>query len=438
MKLNVNGQKYKIKPYVNLEGVNLEGMNLQAANLEGANLRNANLRFTILRNANLCNAILEGVNLEGANLEGVNLEGANLEGFNLRKINLRSANLRNANLRNAILEGAILQGAILKNANLEDANLECAALWEADLSFANLRNSNLLHTNLLYSNLDGVNLENATMPDGAIYGSVNTKTSSSTSKSPSRSFEQVNQVPGKGKEKDETKLFLCDGIDFSHVSGVPFSLKNEMSNAGFRDIGDFFRQITKIVEDPTVLVDLSRRIANEIDKDYFRVVVARLLNAVSYNSAIVEDADIEKWLVAAELAEFGMSSQRRLSEPFFNIVHRVVINSIRTYGLQGLEIVRQLEVGAIAWEQVSEGKSVFGDDSDAARSLLVAVVLQSVLHSLKSAQSSQHVIESLSGTKGQNVSLREELRMMTELGRQYARANGINYDDFVRRHAGIE
>jgi hypothetical protein len=115
-----------------------------------------------------------------------------------------------------------------------------------------------------------------------------------------------------------------------------------------------------------------------------------------------------------------------------------VINSIRTYGFQGLEIVRQLEVGAIAWEQVSDGKSVFGDDADVARSLLVAVVLQSILHSLKSAQSSQHVIESLSANTGQKVSLREELRLMTELGRQYARANGINYDDFVRRHAGIE
>ena len=438
MKLNVDGQKYKIKPYVNLEGVNLEGMDLQAANLEGANLRNANLRNANLRNAILRNAILDGANLEGANLEDVVLEGVVLEGFNLRKTILRNANLRNANLRNANLEGAILQGVILNGANLEDANLECAALWEADLSSANLRNSNLLHTNLLYANLDGVNLENATMPDGTTYGSVNTKTSSSTSNSSARNLEQVTQSIGDEKEENEVKLFLCNGIDFSHAAGVPFSLKTEMNKAGFGDIGDFFRQLTKIVEDPAVLVDLSKKIANDINKDYFRVVVARLLNAVSYNSEIVKDADIEKWLIAAELAGFGVSSQRRLSEPFFNIVHRVVLNSIRTYGLQGLEIVRQLEVGAIAWEQVSDGKSVFGDDADVARSLLVAVVLQSILHSLKSAQSSQHVIESLSGTKGQNVSQREELRLMTELGRQYARANGINYDDFVRRHAGIE
>lgn len=240
-----------------------------------------------------------------------------------------------------------------------------------------------------------------------------------------------------GSENSKTKLFLCTGIDFSHNPSADFSLKTEMNKAGFRDIGDLFQQLTKTVEGSTQLVDLSRRIAKIRSRDFFRTVVARLLNAVSYNSSLVTDADIKDWLVAADLAGLGTVSQRRLSDSLFKIVHRVVTNSIRTNGVQGTEIVRQLEVGSLAWEQVSAGKTQFEDDPEAARSLLAGVVMQSILHSLKSAQAIQNVVESLSGTRGQTLSLREELRLMTELGRQYARANGIDYDDFVKRHFDI-
>lgn len=239
-----------------------------------------------------------------------------------------------------------------------------------------------------------------------------------------------------GSENSKTKLFLCTGIDFSHNSTAEFSLKSEMNKAGFRDIGDFFRQLANVVEAPTQLMDLSKRIAR-IKDPFFRTVVARLLNAVSYNSADVTDADIRDWFVAADLAGLGMNSQHRLSDLFFKVVHSAVTKSIRTRGTHGFAIVEYLAIASVAWEQRSAGETIFEDDPETARSLLVGVVLQAILHSLKSAKGSQNVIESLAGTKGQKLSLREELRFMTELGRQYARANGIDYDEFVKRHLGI-
>lgn len=455
--------------YGDFDGVDLSLADLTRSDFTGARFRRAKFAGTNLERAKLVFFDGRDVDLRWANLEGADLSGSNFSGADFSKAKLRNAkcssssgstkadftdtkfcdsNLTNFSLWNVILNRTEFTGAVTDGLKIFEDQLN--GVINLDLSRAIVYDRKTSKPivgfdakgTFIKSRDSGRSsmppFANAKMPDDTTYDAPDQKVSLSTSNSSARNLGQVTQSIGDEKEETEVKLFLCNGIDFSHAAGVPFSLKTEMNKAGFGDIGDFFRQLTKIIEDPAVLVDLSKRIANDIDKDYFRVVVARLLNAVSYNSEIVKDADIKKWLIAAELAGFGVSSQRRLSEPFFNIVHRVVLNSIRTYGLQGLDIVRQLEVGAIAWEQVSDGKSVFGDDADVARSLLVAVVLQSILHSLKSAQSSQHVIESLSGTKGQNVSPREDLRLMTELGRQYARANGINYDDFVRRHAGIE
>jgi hypothetical protein len=283
-----------------------------------------------------------------------------------------------------------------------------------------------------FANLDGITIQDGTTSDIPKENML-LKTQSFQLQDSDQYMKST--FDGEGTRK--ARFFICEGIDFSHNPSAPFSLKNEMNNVGYRDIGDFFQQIVKVVENPTALVDLSKRIAHISNEDSFQLVVARLLQSVSFNSDIVKDADINNWVVAADLAGLGMNSQRRLSESLFKIARSVVTNSIRTHGLSGLEIVRKIEIGAVAWNQVSDGKTVFGDDSEAARLLLVGVVLQSILHCLKSAQSSQHVIESLSGSKGQNLSLREEARLMTEIGRQYARANGIDYDDFVRRHFGI-
>ena len=420
--IELNGQNNEIKPFANLEGANLQGANLIGVNLSGANLSGANLSDAKMSKANLSDANLWGTNLSGASLKGAKLSKANLSGANLSGSKLTGANLSDANL----------SYANLSYANLEDANLHRAFLQEANLSGANLSGANLLG-----ARLEGVILDDITIQEGTTKDvpkeNILLKTQSSQLQVSDQYMKST--VDGEGNRKE--KFFISEGIDFSHNPRAPFSLKNELNNVGFRDVGDFFHQIVNVVENPTALVDISQRIARIGTKDSFQLVVARLLQSVSFNSEIVKDADINNWVVAVDLAGLGMNSQRRLSESLIKIVRSVVTNSIRTHGLSGLKIVREIEIGAVAWDQVSDGKTVFGDDSEAARSLLVGVVLQSILHSLMSAQSSQHVTESLSGSKGQNLSLREEARLMSEIGRQYARVNGIDYDDFVRRHYGI-
>ncbi len=420
--IELNGQKYKIKAFANLEGANLIGANLIGANLSGANLSGANL---------------SGAKMSKANLSGANLWGTNLSGTSLKDAKLSKANLSGANLSDAKMSKANLSDANLSYANLSGANLEGANLHRAFLQEANLKGANLSGANLLGARLEGANLDGITIQDGTTSDIPKENMLLKTQSFQLQDSDQYMKSTFDGEGTRKARFFICEGIDFSHNPSAPFSLKNEMNNVGYRDIGDFFQQIVKVVENPTALVDLSKRIAHISNKDSFQLVVARLLQSVSFNSEIVKDADINNWVVAADLAGLGMNSQRRLSESLFKIARSVVTNSIRTHGLSGLEIVRKIEIGAVAWDQVSDGKTVFGDDSEAARLLLVGVVLQSILHCLKSAQSSQHVIESLSGSKGQNLSLREEARLMTEIGRQYARANGIDYDDFVRRHFGI-
>ena len=419
--IELNGQKNKIKAFANLEGANLSGVNLSGVNLSGANLSGANLSDAKMSKANLSGANLWGTNLSGTSLKGAKMSKANLSGANLSGANLSKANLSDANLSYANLSGA----------NLEDANLHRAFLQEANLKGANLSGANLLGARLEGANLDGVTIQDGTTKDVPKDNMLFITQSSQMQDS-----DQYMKSPVDGEGERNERFFICEGIDFSHNPSAPFSLKNEMNNVGYMDIGDFFQQIVKVVENPTALVDLSKRIARISNEDSFQKVVARLLQSASFNSEIVKDTDIKNWVVAADLAGLGMNSQRRLSESLFKIAQSVVTNSIRTHGLSGLEIVRKIEIGAVAWDQVSDGKTVFGDDSEAARSLLVGVVLQSILHSLKSAQSSQHVVESLSGSKV-HFSLREEARLMTEIGRQYARAKGIDYDDFVRRHFDI-
>jgi uncharacterized protein YjbI with pentapeptide repeats len=401
----------------------LKGMSLQP----GSNFVNKKLRF----------AQLQGLDLSGSNFSGANLECANLSGSNLERCCFERASLRNANCSKANLMQVCVRWADIDGANFDGATINGMKIYEDQIEKTVNLNANVLDVYDRRTNERIKSLKQIFVQDKLRHSEGTEKVKSKATKlSVPHMTHAKSTVNGEGNS--EAKFFLCANIDFSHANGVPFSLKNEMSKVGFRDIGDFFQQLVKVVEASTALVDLSKRIARISNQDFFRTTVARLLNAVSYNSEVVKDSDIKDWVVAADIAGLGMISQRRLSESLFKIVHRAVTNSIRTQGLQGVEIVRQLEVGAVAWEQVSDGKTVFGDDSEAARSLLIGVVLQSILHSLKSAESTQNVIESLSGTKGQNLSLRDEMRLMTELGRQYAKAHAIDYDHFVERLADFD
>jgi hypothetical protein len=406
----------------------LKGMSLQP----GSNFVNKKLRFAQLEGLDL-----SGSNFSGANLEFANLSGANLAGTNLKGCCFESASLRNANCSKANLMQVCVRWANIDGANFDGATINGMKIYEDQIEKAVNLNAKVLDVYDRRTNERIKSLKQPLVQDELGHFEGTEKVESKKAKPSVQHIAHAKSTVN-GEGNSEVRFFLCANIDFSHGNGVPFSLKNEMSKVGFRDIGDFFQQLVKAVEASTALVDLSKRIARISNQDFFRTTVARLLNAVSYNSDVVKDSDIENWVVAADIAGLGMSSQRRYSESLFKIVHRAVTNSIRTYGLQGMEIVRQLEVGAVAWEQVSDGKTVFGDDSEAARSLLIGVVLQSILHSLKSAQGSQNVIESLSGTKGQNLSPTDQMRLMTELGRQYAKASGIDYDEFIKRHAGIE
>lgn len=242
-----------------------------------------------------------------------------------------------------------------------------------------------------------------------------------------------------GKDSSgKVNLFLCDGIDFSHNPAAQFSLKLEMNRAGFRDVGDFLKQLAQVAERPTSLLDLSQRMGKIRNRDVFRTVTARLLQASSYNSAKISKAQISEWYLAAGLAGLGGDSDKRLSESFMTTSREALTASIRTEGLQGMTIVEILHDASDAWEPAESQKTKFGDDAEVARVFLSGLVLLSLLHSLRSRAMSQNVIESLSGTKSATISLREEMHLMTNLGRAYAKAKGIDYDEYVRRHLGAE
>ena len=92
MKQSINGEKYDIKPFADL----------QSADLQNANLQKANLQW----------AYLQRVNLQDANLRGADLQWAYLQWANLQRANLQKANLRGVNLRGAHLQGAGFTDAI--------------------------------------------------------------------------------------------------------------------------------------------------------------------------------------------------------------------------------------------------------------------------------------------------------------------------------------
>ena len=446
----------KIERNANLSGENLQGRDLTCADLTNANLSGANLTNANLSGANLTNANLTGANLTNANLSGerlflpscekrANLTGANLTNANLIGANLSLLNLCKANLTGANLTGANLSDANLSLLNLTGANLSRTNLTKAKLIRINLYSSNLTGANLREADLSGANLQGLDLTDAILTGAnlpfANlTGANLAGTNLPASSSKKANSNSRPStKDFDENvngANFVCDGKEFSGYANQEFSLKHEMSLAGFKNIGDFLQQLCQVADNPIVLIDLAQRLSRNDDHTNFCRLLARLFLGVSYNSQRVNDSEITSWLITAQLIGLGKNPQKRMSESLFHIVRIAVKNAIQTHGLDGPLIFRILEAASIAWESAAEGDTAFGDDHRSARAFLSGVALLSILHAITSVQASRDLIGSLShgNFESADFALDGQSRVMGDIGRRFAQANGIDYDDFALRH----
>jgi hypothetical protein len=243
----------------------------------------------------------------------------------------------------------------------------------------------------------------------------------------------------KSEKSDEVKYYLCGPIAFSHNPSAQFSLQTEMSRAGFKDIQDFESQLLVVLDKPEMLDVLAGRVASIRGREVFRTVVARLLNALSYNYSNISESDVEGWVATCQLFGCGFRDPIWPSSDLLRIIKATIVESLKTRGEKGMLIVQVLEENSHVWESNTDSSGSSSDNPESARKLLSGVVILAIIHSLTSENASLHLVQSLSGNKvPQKISLREEMQLLTEIGRAFARSNGIDYDDFVRNHFNIK
>jgi len=218
-----------------------------------------------------------------------------------------------------------------------------------------------------------------------------------------------------------------------------FSLADAVSEAGLPHLAIFLAQVTVASTLPDLITGYAQGLSKYGNKDEFRVCLARLTYAVSFGHTAVSSDAVEMWV---DMSNQTLLHGNRLKASTCNLLSNALWAAINDgRGTNGLKVVRALSEVDDLWGD-GTGTGPTGDDEAAARLVSVMTVMLVMSAVFESAEFKRLAGESLAGLNpsGTYVSLppRDHARLMWQIGRAWAEARGIDFDEFVRRHEGID
>jgi len=218
-----------------------------------------------------------------------------------------------------------------------------------------------------------------------------------------------------------------------------FSLANAALEAGLPDLATFIAQVAMAPTLPDVITGYAQGLSKYGNKDEFRVCLARMTYAVSFGHTAVSSDAVEMWV---DMSNQTLLHGNRLKASTCNLLSNALWAAINDgRGTNGLSVVAALSEVDDLWGD-GTGTGPTGDDRATARLVSAMTVMLIMSSVFESTEFKRLAGESLAGLNpsGTYVSLppRDHARLMWQIGRAWAEARGIDFDEFVRRHEGID
>jgi hypothetical protein len=228
--------------------------------------------------------------------------------------------------------------------------------------------------------------------------------------------------------KDQARTSAMARHFSSASSGSSFSLRDAMKSVGIKSIDDLYRRFEGAMAEPGKLTRLTRAIAAIPDDDDLGRVLARFMFA----SSKVETSDSDGInRVEAELELAGIQPPDDEAIARFAVMAVLAgIDEARRSGLGGRCVTALQSIAPIWCNDLPAGEDRLGGTNG--RQWVTAAVIVYLAELTASSQLAADMIaESLMG--GTAVGKREQIRLAWAYGRSWAEANGIDFDDYVRR-----
>jgi hypothetical protein len=249
------------------------------------------------------------------------------------------------------------------------------------------------------------------------------------------SAKRLSPIKGSGTNKTKNRGSITNaGSNVRYFSSATalsnFSLQDQMASIGVHSIDDLYQRLSEMQSSPSVLTRLATSIASiPKDADLGRVL-ARLMFACSYVAGPHTTASAAHSFAALTIVGIKSPSDQIVARRAVTTVYAGIEAACKSR--EPLTCVNALQVISPIWcNDLPLGEKHIGGSHG--RSWVAAVVIN-YLAELKvgTIDMMPAITESLQG--GRVLSNTEHMRQMSKLGRSWAEARGIDYDEYIRRN----
>ncbi len=215
--------------------------------------------------------------------------------------------------------------------------------------------------------------------------------------------------------------------DFS--DGGSFSLRAQMSSIGVSSIDDLYTRLSAARADPSRLGVFARSLASISSDDDLGRVLARMMFACSKVETVSDSQGAARLKAQLELG--GIEGPQDVVVGRFAVTAVLAgIDEARRSGLGGRCVTALQSIAPIWCNDLPAGEDRLGG-TNGRQWVTAAVIVYLAELTASSELAADMIAESLMG--GTAVGKREQIRLAWAYGRSWAEANGIDFDDYVRR-----